>query len=86
MHDQSRIHAIETQRKRIQEIKDRQAEEREYVKRIKGEILEVENNEVKRKADFHSKMEQMQNQAKEIKANRVVEKKKEAERDIEYTR
>lgn len=48
--------------------------------------MEVENNEVKRKADFHSKMEQMQNQAKEIKANRVVEKKKEAERDIEYTR
>lgn len=86
MHDQSRIHAIETQRKRIKEIKDRQAEEREYVKRIKEEILDVENKEVKKKADFHSKMEEMQNHAKEIKAQRVVAKKKEAEQDIEYTR
>jgi hypothetical protein len=31
-------------------------------------------------------MEQMQSHAKEIRALKVVEKKKEAERDIEYTR
>ena len=86
MHDQSRVHAIETQRKRIQEIKDRQAEEREYVKRIKEEIKDVENKEIKKKEEFHTKMEQLQSHAKEIRALRVVEKKKEAERDIEYTR
>lgn len=57
MHEQSRVHAIETQRIRIQDIKDRQAEEREYVKRIKAEISDVADQEKKKKEIYHTRME-----------------------------